>query len=214
MDGEARRSNYDLQVDLTRTLFLSYDQAALIRKFQLEADEGFIYIDYLGESMRVCRSSGRVDARGEAGQWRECRDYNAVMTIYDLLCHSQGEHPPALAGEWCPIGSFVVTASHDTGRFTNAYAARFQGRVDALKAACARHGGRIQPSVAGADLSCIFDVTRFFPLMLQFWDADDEFPAQLRLLWDRNTLRFLHYETSFFLQNNLLERLAADASAD
>lgn len=102
MDGEARRSNYDLQVDLTRTLFLSYDQAALIRKFQLEADEGFIYIDYLGESMRVCRSSGRVDARGEAGQWRECRDYNAVMTIYDLLCHSRRTSARSSRGNGVP----------------------------------------------------------------------------------------------------------------
>jgi len=27
------------------------------------------------------------------------------------------------------------------------------------------------------------------------------------LLWDRNTDRFLHFETTFFLQGDLLERL-------
>ena len=38
-------SNYDLQVDMSKRIFLEYDQELLIRKFQLEADKLWIYLD-------------------------------------------------------------------------------------------------------------------------------------------------------------------------
>ena len=52
-----------------------------------------------------------------------------------------------------------------------------------------------------------FAVTPFFPVVLQFWAGDEEFPPKLLILWDRNTPAFLHYETTFYLQGDLLDRL-------
>ena len=45
------------------------------------------------------------------------------------------------------------------------------------------------------------------PVLLRFWSADEEFPAQLQLLWDRNTCRYLRYETTFYLSGEILRRL-------
>ena len=81
------------------------------------------------------------------------------------------------------------------------------GRTDALKSACMELGGIIQPSMSGADVTCVIPVTPFFPVLLQFWESDDEFPAKLQLMWDRNTTSFLHFETTFFLQGDLMTRL-------
>ena len=50
----------------------------------------------------------------------------------------------------------------------------------------------------------------FLPVQLRFWDADEEFPAQLRFLWDRNTLKFLHFETVYYVIGHLLGKLAAE----
>lgn len=61
--------------------------------------------------------------------------------------------------------------------------------------------------MAGADLSCRFQVVPFFPVLLQFWEGDEDFPLKVLLLWDRNTDKFLHFETTFYLQGDLLERL-------
>ena len=47
----------------------------------------------------------------------------------------------------------------------------------------------------------------FFPVLLRFWEADDEFPAQLQFLWDRNSMRYLTYETSFYTHRAILDRL-------
>jgi len=47
----------------------------------------------------------------------------------------------------------------------------------------------------------------FFPVLLRFWEQDDEFPAQLQFLWDRNSMRYLTYETSFYTHGAILDRL-------
>ncbi len=42
---------------------------------------------------------------------------------------------------------------------------------------------------------------------LQFWEGDEEFPPKLLILWDRNTDQFMHFETTFYLQGDILARL-------
>lgn len=202
----AQTSNYDLQVDIGRKIFLEFDQELLIRKFHLEADPDYIYLTYLNTPCRICRGTGRIDELRD-GTWQECREFGTVMTVYDLLCHHQGSVAPALYGAWCTVGTFVVTGVTGTGGFTKKYAARFDPDPEALKQACLALGGRILPSMAGADLTCRFQVTPYFPVLMQFWHSDEEFPAQVVLLWDRNSMAFLHFETTFYLQGDLLGRL-------
>ena len=205
-------SNYDLQVDIGKRIFLQYDQELLIRKFQLESDEQYIYLTYLNTPCRISRVSGGIEEyRKDA--WKECRSYGTVMTIYDLLCYHKGADVPPLQGQWCAVGNFVVTGVTDTESFTKKYAARFDGRLDKLEAAAQRMGGILQPRMAGADLTCKFHVVPFFPVLLQFWGGDDEFPPKLMLLWDQNTGSFMHFETTFYLQGDLLERLRIHFSA-
>ena len=199
-------SNYDLQVDIAKGIFLKYDQHKLIRKFSLEADEEWICLSYLHRPFRICRESG---ASGEyaAGIWQACRDYSTVLTIYDLLCYHQGDVMPVLSGQWCPVGTFIVAGITQTEKFTGKYARIFDGHIPTLKRACEAMGGVLLPRMAGADVTCRFDVTPFFPVLLQFWEGDDEFPPKLLILWDRNTDQFLRFETTFYLQGDLLERI-------
>ena len=199
-------SNYDLQVDIGKRIFLEYDQERLIRKFRLEADGRYLYLIYLNTPCRISRSDGRIEESVE-GAWRECRCFSTVMTIYDLLCYHKGETAPTLSGQWCAVGSFVVTGVTNTETFTKKYAARFDGYPEELEAAVQKLGGVQQARMAGADMTCKFQVTPFFPVLLQFWGGDDEFPPKLMLLWDRNTDQVMHFETTFYLQGDLLEQL-------
>lgn len=199
------KNNYDLQVDIARDIFLQYDQEALIRKFDLQADGDWIYLRYLNIPCRINRQDGRIEENH--GAWAECRSFNTVMTVYDLLCYHQGPVAPMLMGQWCTVGNFVVTGVTNTETFTRKFAAGFNGHLQLLKDACEKLGGVLQPRMAGADVTCRIPVTPFFPVLLQFWDGDEEFPAKLLLLWDRNADRFLHFETTFYLQGDLLTRL-------
>ena len=47
----------------------------------------------------------------------------------------------------------------------------------------------------------------FLPVVLRFWESDDEFPASLQVLVDRNILEYMHYETVMFAIGHLLERV-------
>ena len=199
-------SNYDLQVDIGKRLFMEYDQNALIRKYQLSADRQWIYLAYLAIPCRISRTDGSIEEMAE-GVWQPCRRFNTGMTIYDLLCYHTGATPPNLANSWCTVGSFIITGVQNASDFAKGYAALFDGHTDTLQSACLELGGTIQNTIAGADLVCRFQVTPFFPVLLQFWSGDEEFPAKLQLLWDRNTTSFLHFETTFYLQGDLLDRL-------
>ena len=207
--------NYDLQVDIGKKIFLQYDQSLMIRKFQLEADEKWIYLTYLNTACRIDRETGGIE-EFHADGWEACRDFSTVMTVYDLLCYHKGKYAPLLRQQWCAAGTFVVTGVTQTDTFTRKYAGFFDGNMDKLKAACEELGGVLQPRMAGADLTCQLWVTPFFPVLLQFWNGDEEFPPKLMILWDRNTDRFMHYETTFYLQGDLLSRLkkAADKMED
>ena len=199
-------SNYDLQVNIGRRIFMGYDQKLLIQKFSLDADPQWIYLTYLNTPCRISRTDGRIDELLN-NTWTECRDYSTVMTIYDLLCYHKGAAAPVLYHQWCTVGSFIVTGVQDTETFTKKYAAQFDGRLDALIAACKKLGGTMEKKMAGADITCRIPVTPFFPVLLQFWEGDEEFPPKLILMWDRNANSFLHFETTFYLQGDLLERL-------
>lgn len=198
--------NYDLQVDIAKRIFLQYDQKRMIRKFSLDADEQWLYLTYLNTPCRIHRKNGGVEEYC-GNRWQECREYSTVMTIYDLLCYHKGETLPELSGAWCAVGTFVVTGVTKTETFTKKFAKLFDHRLDELKTACEKLGGSLQKPMAGADVTCRFWVTPFFPVLLQFWESDEEFPVKLLILWDRNTTSFMHYETTFYLQGDLLERL-------
>ena len=199
-------SNYDLQVDIGRRIFLEYDQDILIRKFALNADENWIYLTYMNTPCRISRANGQIDELTESA-WTECRNYSTVMTIYDLLCYHQGPNAPVLFHQWCTVGTFIVTGVTNTTAFTRKYASLFDGHTEELRAACERLGGIPETGKPRADVAFRIPVTTFFPVLLQFWESDDEFPPKLQLMWDRNANSFLHFETTFFLQGDLFERL-------
>lgn len=199
-------SNYDLQVDMGKRIFMEHDHQRLIRKFRLEAEESWIYLTYLNRPCRISREDGGIWVLAD-GLWQECRSYDTVMTIYDLLCHHKGEDTPRLLGQWCPVGTFIVAGITNAEKFMGRAAQVFDGHVEGLKAACQAMGGEILPRMAGADVTCRFWAVPFFPVLLQFWEGDEEFPPRLMILWDRNSMEFLHFETTFYLQSDLIQRL-------
>lgn len=207
MESDKITSNYDRQVDIGRRIFMEYDQDKIIRKYELLADEHWIYLDYLDTSYRISRENGKIEEQQKENCWKECRSYDTVMTIYDLLCYAKGDTAPVLYGAWQTLGNFAVGSSPGTGAFTKKYAKQFRNSAEKLKAACKKLGGIMQKPMARADVTCLIPVTSFFSVLLQFWDGDEEFDPELVLLWDKNSNQFLHFETMFYLQGDLLDRI-------
>ena len=57
------------------------------------------------------------------------------------------------------------------------------------------------------DVSFELELFPFLPIAIYFWEADDEFPASLQVLADKNILDYMHYETLMFALTHLFCRL-------
>ncbi len=200
-------SNYDKQVDIGRTYFLKYDQNTLAAKFHLQMDDSYIYIRYLGTPCRIERKSGAVYEK-KGADFCECRSFETVMTIYDMLCHSQEKEMAGLSGRWTPVANFAAAgASPSTDIFSQKFADAFSGKTKALEKACVQLDGTLLPRLAGADITARIQAFSFFPVLFQFWEGDDEFAPQIKILWDDQTMQYLNFETTYYLQGDLLGRL-------
>lgn len=196
-----RKSNYDVTRDRVESEFLHYDQDGMIEKFRLDHDADYLYIRFLARDYRIGRRTGRVERLAgtvHAG-------FNEVMTIFDVLCASKPDC--RLSGQFVRVNDLdgIPRTARLGDDLFGGGAEAFTHRTEALKAACEELGG-----TAGniGDVSYQIPLFDFFPVMLQFWDADDEFDAVLKVMWDRRTLDFMRYETTWYAAGHLLERLA------
>ena len=197
---ENRRSNYDVTRDRVEGEFPRYDQEAMIEKFRLAHDGDYIYLRFVARDYRIGRRTGRVERLPEGTH----AGFNEVMTIFDVLCSSR---PGArLSGEFVRVNDLdgVAKTTYMGGGLFDGSARAFNHRTEALRAACERLGGT--PGTVG-DVSCTIPLFDFFPVTLQFWDGDEEFDPVLKIMWDRRTLDFMRYETTYYAAGHLLERI-------
>jgi len=204
-------SNYDKMLAQAQVLFLGYDQEEMIARWDLDHDDDYLYADYLGQPLRIDRRTGAVGYARQpgAGEYRADSFVNEGMALFDLLTRSPVRPRPA--GRWTSISTLggIIGAGHDRTLSHEGTAAQFQGRCDALAAACRRLGGT---ATGKADVGYAIPVFRDFQILFQFWDGDDEFPANIKYLFDENALQFMHYETLWYVMRTLADRLAWYAS--
>ena len=197
-------SSYESMRNKMRAEFLKFDQNRMLRRFPLENGEDYIYIEFMLRRYRIDRRTGVVEWSLDGFASANEADYNESMTIYDLLCFpSDGR---AFAGLYCPAdrlkGTVVSAGSAD--RMFQSAAEHFCGRTDELRRACRAVGSEIGMS---GDVAAKIYPFSFLPVILQFWEADEEFPAKLKFMFDENILQFMHYETLFFMTGHIIKRL-------
>lgn len=197
------KSNYDLALEQAQQLFLNYDQAAMVEKFRLEQDETYLYLPFVGRRYRIHRATGRVQWLDEQGQAHDA-GFNEGLSIYDVLCYSRPNCQ--LSGKFGPINS-VASSYHTSGLGESLFGERadlFARDPQRLEQVCIDLGGVREGK---GDIAYRLDIFPFLPIRLQFWMADDEFPASFQLHWDMNTLDFVHYETTYYIAGHLVSRL-------
>lgn len=70
----------------------------------------------------------------------------------------------------------------------------FSGRLEALKAACESIGGRADSQGISCDAGYIFEALPKLPMMMTFYDADEDFPAEAKVFYDITAPNFLDME--------------------
>ena len=183
---ENRQSNYDQVIENWRLKFLEMDQEELIRKFQLEADEEFLYIIYFSKRFRIDRKNGFITEDGKSP------GFDTVMNIYNTFYYSAAH----------PVASGNLVAFRQVKRvypFEAAYRRTiifrlqelFAGKTEELRKACEALGGTLLPQ---GDVGYVLPVFPFLNIAVLFWDKDEEFEAQANMLFDSEITEFMHEE--------------------
>lgn len=131
----------------------------------------------------------------------------AKIIVYDYV-RRKGTKP--LTGDWITLGHFQHTASHAKAFQNNAekkIAAAFKANLDGLKKRCAEFGGAEIEGKIKADYFCRIDLLPRVPLYLSFWQADEEFDEDCKLLFDSNAEDHLDIEYLAYLVERFVEEL-------
>ena len=193
-------NNYTTQAESARVDFLKWDQEKMIKRFNLKADDHFMYIDFFREMHSIDRHSGKVYSAAKnvpAG-------FYAIMSIYDVLCCSKAG--AYLSGQWQTLTGLSAHSNFgSSGRNPFGLAAKkLSGNIGNLKDVCIRLGGQ---EATKADAGFVFEAFPFLPVVFQYWDGDDEFEPRIRFLFDKNTLDYIHFETAWYIVEHLLDRI-------
>lgn len=199
-----RISNYEIMKNQMSAEFLKYDQKKMITKFSLLHDEQYIYIRFVGREYRISRSTGRAAWSEDHFLTETEADYNEAMTIYDVLCYSKENC--SLAGKFCPTNMLkgTVQTMGGSSSFFQKSADQFAGKTALLQTALLKLGER---TTLKGDAAAQINVFPFLPVIVQYWDADEEFPAVLKFMVDENIQDFMHFETVMFMLGHVLDRI-------
>lgn len=200
--GENKKmNNYEIQAENAKKLFWEYDQEKIIQKLRLRYDGDYLYLPFLDLQYRIHRRTAAVERREGNGPYEDGGSFNEVLTIFDALCWSR--EGGALSGEWVSTAA-LGNQVHGSSAFQGYQAEAARMDPDRLPAVLEAMGGVRMPRGEPGYRLLAFP---FLPVYFQFWRADEEFPAQINLFWDKNTTEFIHYETVYYLSGFLLERI-------
>ena len=198
-------SSYEKMKNSVKDSFLQHNQENMIRKFSLQYDSDYLYITFIGCTYRINRHTGIIHRSDDHFQTTHNAGYNEVMTIYDVLCYSKENCH--LAHEFVNLNSLSTVRTGNltaNDSFFQRTADSFNQKTAALRHACENLSGKPLPK---GDVAYELQLFSFLPVTIRFWEADEEFPASLQILVDKNTLDYMHYETLMFALSHLFDRI-------
>ena len=82
------------------------------------------------------------------------------------------------------------------------------GKLNRLKLACENSGGKdVSAQYDSCDLACLFTAFPKIPVTLLFWDEDEGFEADIKLLFNETIIQHLDIESIMFLSEHLCRML-------
>ena len=164
--------------------------------------ETCLIINLLERLYRVCKEEVEPVDHGEHDLWEHILLYNYV---------AEGGGRP-LTGSWVPMeslpGSLAKRKAFVAG-CEEKIAAAYSGRPEELKQALSELKASFEVPDNNAEVAAIFHPLPKVPFQLLFWDADleDDFPPQVKVLFDDTVLDYLDIESLVFLGEKTAERL-------
>ena len=184
-------SNYEIMAEEGRKRFASMDMKEITARTGVPLEDGFFRLSFLGQEYRVFAKDGSIsDTEGKPA------DHNVSMILYDLLGYA--EEGARASGEYTQVQNLskvISTVKYAGEGMYDEHARRMDGKEQQLSAACRSLGG--EPWGKG-DVSYRIPMYRDLSVVFSFWSSDDEFSASASVLFDLNSLQYMHYETLWY----------------
>lgn len=194
-------SNYEKQCEDWRQKFLTMDQEDICRRLpEIKKTEDRLILWHYGREFAVDRNDGRIQGLSDDRKV----EIMPKLNIYTLFWYAKKD--AVQTGNWIPFrelkGAAPFAAAFQQG-ILEPLAATFSGHEELLELAVKGLRG-MRLSASGFQIfafSCM-------PVKLNFWDGDDEFPAQANLLFDSSATDFDHVESIVTIATEALYQLA------
>jgi hypothetical protein len=162
-------------------------------------------LTFLNEPYRITKEKITGPSGAEPLPW-------VSILIYNHLCMPD---PPAPAGEWITFSSVPASHAKDkawAGHVEDVIAKHFTGNVAGLRTACEKLGGLPSEISGSHDAAYEFRFFPHYPVLLFFYDAvaEENFPAQCKLLLDRTAPSYLDIESIVVLGEEFASRLTGE----
>ncbi len=191
--SEEKISGYRrIYLDLAEKLE-SFDLAGHAPQLGLTVADGGVLVDFFRRLYRVDRTGVRPLDGGPAGV-----NHLSLIAHYAM---SPGRGEPA--GRFLPLGRLTGLVegrnSFEKSMVDASLGRKFRGDLQALAAVVEARGGREAGLDPSGGRSWLFHPFPKLPLKLVFHEADEEFPAEYRLLFDARATDFMEFEALGFL---------------
>ncbi|MBQ8305420.1 MAG: DUF3786 domain-containing protein [Blautia sp.] len=216
--------------------FNGYDPERIAGILGLQRDDDYLYIPYFDDLYRLVLTTGRLERKIKPGEpdreirhihtgepdlpeqrpsgrstakeertWTENVFFNEGMALYHVLLYTADT--PRYAGVWVPGSALDGVVSRNPAvndPLLAPFAGRFSGRCGAFRRACEAFGGT---DIKKGDAGYQFRAFSFLPMQVIFWDRDEDFDAQVQVLFDQYVTDYIHFETTGCLISDLFEKL-------
>lgn len=194
--------NYAKSRENARAYFCRYVQEHPVCQPLAPLEQGAYCFPFLGARTRVRQSDGEaLFSWPYDPEW--IGDFSETLSVYDWLTHD----PDAkTAGEYCPVHALpgVLVRGGNLVMRDAGLSAEADRDPEHFSCACLALGGQ---RMELGDLTYRIPLFPRLDMLLKFYRGDEEFPPSMTFLWDRNVLRFLRYETVFYVARCLVTRL-------
>lgn len=177
---------------------MEYDAGALGRKPGVTDLGSELATCFFGQQTLICKVDGQIILDGRNA------DFGEGLSVLDWLCDRKPDASASM--EFCPIGSLpgVYVGGGNLSMDMPGLSWAIHENPEGFRSACAKMGA--EPQNMG-DIDFRLQIFPDLPMCLKFYFGDEEFEPQLTLLWDKNTLRFVRYETVYYIAGCLQKRL-------
>lgn len=197
-----RKDNYAISAAAARKLFLNFDPGKLAAKLHAKLDDDYLYTRMLSEPYRIHLRTADI-SRFHDGAWVDANSFNESLTLLDLVCDSREDRFCTM--RWENMASFGLQFHQNLlEEKEDPQAVLFERDPEGFRRGCLALGG--VPYEKG-DIAYRIEVFDGLCLVLQLWFSDEDFPAQLRVLWDANAKMYLKYETMYYCLGLLYSRI-------